>query len=92
MKRVKFILSGLLVAMLFFAGHDYMTMQMDLTQDDKPKKVLIQAEHNVFHTPMILTSNDNNSYVEVEEKISYSLKNLTFNNFHNSLFKPPQLA
>lgn len=92
MKKVKFILSGLLVAMLFFAVHDYMTMQMDLTQDSQPKKTLVKAEHSVFHTPMILTSHDNDMHVEVQEKISYTLKNFTVKNFHNSLFKPPRLS
>lgn len=92
MKKARLILSGLLVAMLFFAVHDYVTKQADLTQDSHVKKTLIQAEHSVFHTPMILTSQDNDVYVEVEEKITYGFKNFTLHNFHNSLFKPPQFS
>lgn len=81
-----------MVAMFIFAVHDYVTMQMDLREDSQPKKTLVKAEHSVFHTPMILTSHDTNSYIEVEEKITYIIKNFTFKSFHCTLFKPPRLA
>ncbi|WP_304544443.1 hypothetical protein [Sulfurimonas microaerophilic] len=90
MKRVKFILSGLLVAMLFFAVHDYMLTQMDFTDQVKKQKTLTKVEHNVFHTPMILTDLDTDFELAFIEKNIYPLKSFVIDNFTNSLFKPPQ--
>ncbi|QOP40576.1 hypothetical protein [Sulfurimonas marina] len=90
MKKVKLILSGLLFAMLFFSMHDYILTQTDLAGGVEKQKTLTKMEHNVFHTPMILTDLDTDFELAFIEKSIYPLKNFVIINFTNSLFKPPQ--
>lgn len=92
MKKIKFILSGLLVAMFFFAMHDIVLEQVDFSDKTNQEKKLVQTEHSVFHIPVILTIDESSFFAEFEEQIIFSSKNFILNNFQPLLFKPPQHA
>lgn len=90
MKKVKLVLSGLLVAMFFFAVHDYLFGQSDFTDNPQKEKKLVNVEHNVFHIPMLHDESFEQFYVEFEEKTHFTLQDLVVVNIHNPLFKPPR--
>ncbi|MFT7860145.1 MAG: hypothetical protein ABXS93_04325 [Sulfurimonas sp.] len=92
MKRVKYILASLLVAMLFLTVHDFVVAQIDSVSDTQKEHTLVKTEHKIFHIPVILPSNQNKLIAEFEEQSNFRLQHLVSKHSCNLLLKPPQFS